>query len=105
MTGHEDVYLAHDAGVDGLYADVLAVEVQSVHQGLGGPDQFVALPVAGAEAQLPLQIHVDVVVLGVSLTCQAGSVSRRCLLIKPHVVTIKSSLDCVYHALQFQLTM
>ena len=55
------VYLPHNAGMDGLDADVLAVEVQSVHQGLGGPDQFVALTVAGADAELPLQIHLDVV--------------------------------------------
>ena len=46
--------------MDGLDADVLAVEVESVHQGLGGSDQFVALAVAGADAELPLQIHVDV---------------------------------------------
>ena len=47
--------------MDWLDADVLAVEVESVHQGLGGPDQFVALTVAGADAELPLQIHLDVV--------------------------------------------
>ena len=52
------VYLPHNAGMDGLDADVLAVEVESVHQGLCGPDQFVALPVGGAEAEFPFQIHL-----------------------------------------------
>ena len=60
-------YLAHDAGVDGLDADVLAVEVESVHQGLGGPDQFVALAVTGADAELPLQVHLDVGVVVLSV--------------------------------------
>ena len=50
--------------MDGLDADVLAVEVESVHQGLGGPDQFVALAVPGADAELPLQVHLDVGVVG-----------------------------------------
>ena len=73
--------------MDGLDTDVLAVEVQSVHQGLGRSDQFVALAVAGADAELPLQIHLDVVVLGLGVTYQAvvGG-SRRCLLIKLHTV-------------------
>ena len=50
--------------MDGLDADVLAVEVESVHQGLGRPDQLVALAVAGADAELPLQVHLGVGVLG-----------------------------------------
>ena len=53
--------------MDGLDADVLAVEVESVHQGLGGPDQFVALAVTGADAELPLQVHLDVGVVVLSV--------------------------------------
>ena len=53
-------YLSHDAGVHGLDADVLAVQVQTVHEALCGPDQLVALPRPGDQAQLPLQIHVEV---------------------------------------------
>ena len=69
--------------MDGLDADVLAVEVESVHQGLGGPDQFVALTVAGADAELPLQIHLDVV--GRWCECEAVIGGGCCLLIKFHV--------------------
>ena len=58
MLSREVAYLSHDAGVDWLDADVLAVEVESVHQGLCGPDQFVALPVGRAEAEFPFQIHL-----------------------------------------------
>ena len=36
-------YLAHDAGVDRLDGDVLRVEVQAVHQALGGADELIAL--------------------------------------------------------------
>ena len=44
----------------GLDADVLAVQVQTVHEALRGPDELVALPRPGDQAQLPLQIHVEV---------------------------------------------
>ena len=36
-------YLAHDARVDRLDGDVLGVEVQAVHQALGGADELIAL--------------------------------------------------------------
>ena len=36
-------YLAHDARVDRLDGDVLRVEVQAVHQALGGPNELIAL--------------------------------------------------------------
>ena len=36
-------YLAHDAWVHGLDGDVLRVEVQAVHQALGGADELIAL--------------------------------------------------------------
>ena len=49
--------LAHDAGMDGLDADVLAVEVESVHQALGGADELVALARPAAQPQLPLQVQ------------------------------------------------
>lgn len=41
-------YLAHDAGVDRLDGDVLRVEVQAVHQALGGADELIALPAVRA---------------------------------------------------------
>ena len=72
-------YLTHDTGMDGLDADVLAVEVESVHQGLGGPDQLVALPVGGAQAEFSLQIH---------------SVVKRLELIKVHVSSSTILFDC-----------
>lgn len=71
--------------MDGLDADVLAVEVEPVHQGLGGPDQFVALAVAGADAELPLQIHLDVVVLRCDCEAVISGDDWSCLLIKFHV--------------------
>ena len=61
--------------MDGLDADVLAVEVESVHQGLGRPDQLVALAVAGADAELPLQVHLGVGVLG--FLCEVLDVTVR----------------------------
>ena len=36
-------YLSHDAGVDGLDADVLAVQIKSVHKGLGAPNELIRL--------------------------------------------------------------
>ena len=51
-------YLSHYAWVDGLYADVLAVQVESVHQGLRGPNELVRLASAWNQPQLPFQIHV-----------------------------------------------
>ena len=53
-------YLPHDAGVDGLDADVLAVQVETVHEALRGPDELVALARPGDQAELPLQIHGEV---------------------------------------------
>ena len=53
-------YLPHDAGVDGLDADVLTVQVKTVHEALCGPDELVALARPGDQAQLPLQIHGEV---------------------------------------------
>ena len=53
-------YLPHDAGVNGLDADVLAVQVETVHEALRGPDELVALARPGDQAELPLQIHGEV---------------------------------------------
>ena len=38
-------YLTHDAGMDWLDADIFTVQVQSVHQRLSRPDQFIALAI------------------------------------------------------------
>ena len=54
------VYLPHNAGMDGLDADVLAVQVETVHEALRGPDELVALARPGDQAELPLQIHGEV---------------------------------------------
>ena len=50
-------YLAHDARMDRLDGDVLSVEVEAVHQALGGPDELIALAAVWPQSKLSLQIH------------------------------------------------
>ena len=53
-------YLAHDAGVDWLDGDVLRVEVEAIHQALGGPDELIALAAVRSKPKFSLQVHIDV---------------------------------------------